>query len=256
MPRFPMAEWQAQSIRLTVFPMPDALTRSHNWWEAVTGVKPDEETSNPKKGSAVVQGSVDPNKLVLRMEAERIDWVLSPSDGDGGELSSHRQIPSLGPANLMIEEFSTIVDKWFGFADLPAIGRIAFGAVLLHPVETRREGHVRLPAYVPVQINPASSDFLYQINLPPTPSNTQVEGLQLNRLSKWSVASWRPIAFSFHGEEVRTQRSSESYAVRVESDINTASDFDGPIPQARLLDLFRELRTIGLNIASDGVVEP
>ena len=78
MPRFPPADWLAEQARLTVFPMPDATTRSPEWWQQVTDTQPDETTMNPKKGSGLIQGAIDPGKLILRLERDRIDWVLAP----------------------------------------------------------------------------------------------------------------------------------------------------------------------------------
>ena len=188
MSRFPLADWQAENVRLTVFPMPDATTRSTEWWQTVTDSQPDETTTNPKKGSALIQGAFDPGRLILKLESDRIDWVLAPAELEMEELAEAGELPTLGPAGEMIDAFSAIAEKWLALDDLPAIARIAFGAVLKHPETDRQAAYLRLPDYVPVQVNPESSDFLYQINLHPVPSATEIEGLLLNRLSKWSVA--------------------------------------------------------------------
>ncbi len=253
MPRLPLADWQAEQARLTVFPMPDAVTRSANWWQMVTDNQPDEITTNPKKGSGLIQGAFDPGKLILRLEPDRIDWVLAPPDPDMGELAVAREFPTLGPAMEIIDAFSAIVEKWFRRDDLPAIARMAFGAVLTHPEGDRRTGYLRLPDYVPVRVDPESSDFLYQINLPPVPSATGIEGLRLNRLSKWNVVALKLVAFTVAGTAVQAQPVSEVFAVRVELDINTAPAFTGPIPRGRLVDVYRELVATGHSIAANGV---
>lgn len=254
MPRFPLAEWRAEHARLTVFPMPDASTRSPEWWQAVTDGQPDETTMNPKKGSALIQGAFDPGKLILKLEPDRIDWLLTPSERDMDELAAAREFPTLGPAMEMVDAFSAIAEKWLARDDLPAIARIAFGAVLIHPEADRQAGYLRLPDYVPVQVNPESSDFLFQINLPPAPTATGLEGLRLNRLSKWSVVAYKSIALRFTGTAVQAQPVPEAVALRLELDVNTASAFAGPIPPARLVDIYRELVAGGRTIAANGVV--
>ena len=251
MSRFPLADWQAEHARLTVFPMPDASTRSAEWWQAVTDGQPDETTTNPKKGSALIQGAFEPGRLILKLEPDRIDWVLAPPESDMDELAAAREFPTLGPAMEMVDAFSAIAEKWLTGDDLPAIARIAFGAVLKHPEPDRQAGYRRLPDYVPVIVDPESSDFHYQINLPPVPSATGIEGLRLNRLSKWSVAALQ--SFRFTGAAVQAQPVG-AFALRLEWDINTAAAFAGPIPHAQLVDIYRELVAASRSIAANGVV--
>ena len=254
MPRLPFADWQGQVVRLTVFPSPDATTRSAEWWQAVTDDQPDETTMNPKKGSGQIQGAFGEGKLILKLEPDRIDWLLAPEDREVVEQTPG-EFPTLGPATETVNTFSAIAEKWLAQDDLPAIARIAFGAVLLHPEEDRRAGYLRLPDYVPVQVNPESSDFLYQINLPPVASETGIEGLHLNRLSKWSVAAFQSFAFKVSASGVTGQRTDpQVVALRLELDINTVPAFAGPFPRARLVDVYRELVAAGRAIATDGVV--
>jgi hypothetical protein len=255
MPRVPLADWQAEQYRLTVFPMPDAIARAPSWWEEIAEAPPDETTANPKRGSGSVTGAIDAGKLLLRLEPDRIDWVLAPQDLDVSALSAP-QFPSVGPFIDSLDVFSSIAEKWLAREDIPAIGRMAFGAVGVHPEADRTAGYLRLPEYVPVRVDPASSDFLYQINLPPVPSATGIEGLQLNRLSKWSVASFRLVALRFvvgAGVGHASQFVPQASALRVELDINTAFTFSGPIPQPRLVEVYRELAAAGREIVINGV---
>lgn len=219
MPRFPLADWHAEQARLTVFPMPDATTRSAEWWQLVTETQPDETTMNPKKGSWLIQGAFDPGKLILRLEPDRIDWVLAPPERDSDELAAVRDFPTLGPAMEMTNAFSAIVEKWLTRDDLPAVGRMAFGAVLMHPEADRQTGYQRLPDYVPVQVHPESTDFFYQINLPPMPSTTGIEGLRLNRLSKWHVVALNLAALTFTEPAVQARLVRKRFALRLELDI-------------------------------------
>src|SRR5436309_2365399 len=131
MPRFPPTDWQAEHVRLTIFPMPDATARSVEWWQTVTGLQPDETTINPKKGSALIQGVFDPGRLILRLEPDRIDWVFAPPEPEMDELVTFHEIPTLGPAMERLDAFSAIVENWLAQDDLPAIARMAFGAVLI-----------------------------------------------------------------------------------------------------------------------------
>ncbi len=261
MPRFPVADWQAQQVRLTIFPTPDAATRfadwfKADWWQMVTDNQPDEITTNPKQGSGLVQGSFGTGKLILRFGTDRIDWLFVTPENDLGEGIEAAEFPTLGPGMEMIGSFSAAAEKWLRRGDLPPIARIAFGAHLMHREEDRRAGYLRLPNYVPVQVDPESSDFLYQINLPPAQSFTGIEGLQLNRLNKWSVAGFALVALTMAGKVVQAQASPRVFALRLELDINTTPSFAGPIPQERLFEVFGELVGSGCSIATNGVVAP
>src|SRR5437016_808109 len=240
MPRFPIAEWQVEQVRLTAFPIPGETTLSSEWWSAVTDLQPDEATTNPKKGSALIQGEFPPGMLILKLEPDRIDWLLTPSE-DGDQFELLRGFPVLGPGTEPISAFSSIAEKWLSRKDLPAIGRIAFGAVLMHPEEDRRAGYIRLPEYVPVQVNPESSDFIYQINLPTVPTATGIEGLQLNRLSRWSVAALKSMKLTVTGTALQPRLFPDVAALRLELDINNVPTLAGRIPEAKLIDLYREL---------------
>lgn len=255
MPPLPLPDWRAEQLRLTVFPVPGATTRSADWWEAVTGSPPDESTANPKKGSAIVSGSFGQGKLVLRLEPDRIDWLLVPADIEA--LPPEGEFPHLGAVTDVLGGFSDLVERWLARNDVPDAARLAFGAVLRHPEADRRSGYLRLPDYVPVRVHPDSTDFLYQINLP-VASRIGIDSLQINRLSKWSVAAYRLFAVTFSttaGGVARQNIQEPVYALRLELDINTAPTFEGPLPRARLVDVYRELVNLGRDVAATGIAQ-
>jgi hypothetical protein len=218
----------------------------------VTGLDPDETTISPKRSAGLVQGAFEPGSLVLRMEVDRIDWILGPRDRDGIDTES---FPTLGPAEEATNVLSRIGEKWLARNDLPVVGRMAFGAVLLHPEPDPRTAYSRLPDYVPVRVDPASTDFLYQINLP-VQSATGIEGLRLNRLSRWSVGALNSADFTFTSGAIYARSLVRMFALRLEVDINTTPDFAGSIPSARLVEVFRELVESARTIAARGVIAP
>lgn len=254
MTRFSISEWHAEQFRLTVFPMPGAIARSPEWWEWVAGSAPDQTTSNPKKGSALVTGLFGPGKLVLRLEPDRIDWLVVPPDLEADALPEQLEVPNVGPLTEALGTFSDIAERWLGRNDLPDMGRIAFGAVLIHTEPDVRSAYLRLPDYVPVQVDPQSSDFLYQINIP-VASRTEIDGLQINRLTKWSAVSFRSFSVRFTGATVTPEPVPKpGFALRLELDINTAPGFEGPLPKGRLVEVYRELVSLGREIAAEGTL--
>jgi hypothetical protein len=174
-----------------------------------------------KKISHTVEGTFEGRKLVMRSVLDRIDWFLLPTDGMAEEAIMNSDSPSVGSPNETFELFSKVVEKWFSCEDLPMINRIAFGATLSRPIGDRRSAYIELRDYIPVDINPESTDILYQINLP-TQSAT-VAGLSLNRLSKWLVAQHTILTFPLGAGGSPIPPALSPAAIRLELDINTVS---------------------------------
>jgi hypothetical protein len=249
MPRFPMSEWQVENMRLTVFPTDG--TRSPEWWQGVTGSLPDEITI--KKGVAMVQGAFAQGSLMLKWEIDRIDWILMPTDVAAGDAIAGGEFPSLGTFAEVLLPFSNAIEKWFSLTDVPAFRRIAFGCVLIHPEQSRSVAYTKLRDYIPVDLNPNSSDLLFQINLPNVESKV-VNGLLLNRLSKWFVGTYSLAAPGVGFIGLPNIEVPVPLAMRVELDMNTHPKFITPMPKDRLVGLFHELIEHGHAIAAEGVI--
>jgi hypothetical protein len=247
MPRVPLAEWQAEQVRVTVFATTEVVITWQQWWAEAVQSEPDDVTVNPKKHSGTIQGEYGPGRLVLGTQPGRIDWVLLPTEAAVEESITTGELPSVGAVVDAVESFSKIMEQWLSRDDLPVVGRIAFGAVLNHPEANRAAAYERVPDYVPVQLPPGSTDFSFQINRP-QPSATGIEGLAINRLSKWNVAALLKIA-----TEGVFPAPPGIVSLRVELDINTVPTFKGLFPRERLIEIYRELLSEGMRIAADGV---
>jgi hypothetical protein len=204
-----------------------------------------------QEGIFGLSGSFGPGKLVLRLEPDRLDWLLVPADHPDAEaLLISPAFRNIGSLTETLATFSEIAERWLARDDVPELGRLAFGAVLRHREADRRSGHLRLPNYVPVQVDPESSDFLYQINLPIT-STVGINGLQINRLTKWSVSGMKLLTLASTGATIARE---PTYAFSLELDINTALTFASPLPKARLVALYQEMTNLGCQIATEGIV--
>lgn len=249
-------DWLVSHVRLTVFCMPGATVDNENWFREVTDSEPDEISSNPKVRSSSIQGSYGGGQISLKLEGDRIDWVLANGAVELESLLSGVHFPTIGPTDEAIGLMETVAAKWLIRADLPPVTRLAFGATFLHQESEKRTGYVRLRDYVPVQIDEESSDFFYQINLRRKISATQIAGLHLNRLSKWSVTDNRLLRnatgiLSQSGTIVPLR-----FATRIEVDINTVPGSPAVLQNERLIDIFRELVAEGKYLVSTGVRAP
>jgi len=81
-----------------------------------------------------------------------------------------------------------------------------------------------------------------------------IHGLRINRLTKWSVVRRGTglIELSPHGPKASFFPSAESYACRLELDINTLPDYEGELPHDQLGDIFQELVDLGMETAIKG----
>jgi hypothetical protein len=255
MPRYPFTDWIAEQLRLTGFRLPGAPDlAAEQWWEAVVGAPADESTANPKLGLKTLASTFDAGKLVLKLELGRIDWLFVPRDPDP-TAGLPSEFPSIGPIAERLEVFSDIVTRWLGRNDAPDLVRLAFGTVVRHPEPDDRAAYSRLPDYLPIRVDPESSDFSFQINIP-TRSRSGIDGLRINRLSRWSVMALARVAFQFNSVKMAampTPTTTTDYALRLELDINTAPEFQGSIPKGRLIEVYRELVSGGQNIIAEGL---
>jgi hypothetical protein len=256
MPRLDFNEWTAEQFRCTAFILPAIARPAAHWWARLADADPEEVTSNPRLGSSQALGRFGPGTLVVSTQPGRVDWFLVPGRPEAasiqGAVRPEPTLPSLGAAVESFGTFAEVSSKWLALEEIPDVNRLAFGGVFSHLEEDRRAAYLRLPDYVPVRVDPDSTDFLYQINLP-IPSRLDVAGLLINRLSKWSVAMFKLVTLNLSGELPR-QDFGGTISLRSEIDVNTAEGV--PIlPKDRLIEIVDELGEHGRGLIANGVTQ-
>jgi len=242
--------WQVLSMRLTAFPAEAIKTEGQSWWPDLVGYDPETVVSRPKAGQYRAEGEFEGRQLLLSVRADRIDWNLAAIGKAPEEESA--TLPLSGSFPEVLGSFIKIANPWLAVST--PITRLAFGGVLVQPIENRRSGYVRIGGYLPsVALDPdGSSDFLYQINRP-RPSKTGIESLHINRLTKWSVLLFHRFSVALQKTAITTVGlGSGDSACRLEVDINTAPDFEGVLPAEKLPDILQELVDLAREIATKG----
>lgn len=244
----PIDAWQVASMRVTAFPSEVLPLERLSWWDDVVGFPPETVVSRPKTGQYQAYGEFEGRRLVLQIQPGRIEWSVNPVVKAPEEDSD-----LLGPFPEVLTSLSKVAAPWLPQA--PAMTRFAFGVVLVQPVDNARAGYVLIKKYLPgVVIDPeGSSDFFYQINRPRR-STTRIDGLRINRLTKWSVQLAQRVVMTLGADGVATRIMGEEAACRLELDINTAPGFDRVLPAEHLGALFQELIDLGREIAQKGDV--
>lgn len=248
------AGWQAESLRLTVFPEEAEVTSAAQWWEKLTGQPPEARNEKPREGRLQDAGDHGGNKLALVVQPGRIDWQLTgnPQAEEGPDSWA-----TVGAVPAVLRDFAELAERWLQFKECPEANRIALGAVLLWPVTNFEAGYERIAKYLRFKfMSEGASDLMFRINRPRL-STTGIADLEINRVCSWSVASRRGLEIRLDmasGIQAR-ENTDQQFACRAEFDINTAPDSFGKLPQDRLVDILKEMVDLGVEIANKGDTE-
>ncbi len=242
----PVRQLLAESLRLTAFPAGAAALDPSGWWTQLVGSAPETSTSKPGRRELQEIGRVGTRNLLLSVLPGRIDWLFVPPLDTQVSEEPRR----IGPFSDALDAFSTLVSRWL--QTCPPMVRLAFGAVVIEPVENRAAGYRNLSRYLTaVQLDAEGSrDFYYQINRPRR--STVVDGFQINRLSKWSVARFVPVTLMLTPQSVQSGMGAGEEGCRIEVDISTEPQENTELPSPRLHEVFGELALLGKEIVLTG----
>ncbi len=249
--------WQSESLRLSAFLAPDVRVRDENWWSRVVGNEPETKTIKSVTGQILEAGTFEGSALTFSAQPGRVDWVLSPSQMQFQD--DEIAIKTIGHFPEIIASFSRLMNVWLNIC--PPILRLAFGAVLLEGMDSKEAGYRRLSEFLrTVEIDESSRDLFYQVNRPRLLKGINNE-LEVNRLSKWSVAALQVVrmAFSLAGQPpiapaLYASPESLAYACRLELDLSTPGERQNDLTRDRLSAIFGELVSLGVEIAGTGDV--
>ncbi len=243
----PPPELQTESLRLTGFLAPLESVVEPRWWSELVGAQPEIRTAKPGRGELQEAGPVGDRTLTLSVQHGRVDWFLTPRVQQG----IPRETPWVGPFPDAAEVFSGFMVRWL--TACPALLRLAFAAIVHQPVRDKVAGYQRLAEYLPaLRVDPQrSEDLLYQINRPRT--STIVDGLSINRLSRWSVAQFMWFRLT-PGPAIQQDLAPGTVSCRIDLDISTDAQNSVGLPRERLPDLFVELRDLAIELTRQGDV--
>ena len=244
--------WRAGALRLTVLRTPTSEAAPSDWWAKIVGIEPESRTSKPKAGEFVDQGPFAEGSLALSIRLERIDWQYVPARQEEVVVG----FPDVGTLKVALNAFVPVMMKWLEVC--PRGKRLAFGASLFQSVGGREEGYAKLAEYLhSVKMDPkGSSDFTYQINR--SRKSAPGEGLSVNRLSRWDVASTGRIQIQVT-PAAQMKMTAQSlpgmeFAIHTELDINTAAEFERDLPHDKLQAILDELVEFAIEISERGDV--
>jgi hypothetical protein len=233
--------WLVEMLRFTVFLSPSAERPNPEWWEQIVGQPPEEVNQQPKLGIIRALGPIENGNLILGIQPARVDWAYIKPEDDY----------SIGPLTESLNRFQRLMTQWFDFC--PAAVRLAFGVILIMPVADRQAGYRLVDAFLPNVTLDAegSSDFSYQINRPRN-SRSGIEGLRINRLSRWSTSLWQESTVAIEQGRIIPSHAQTRFACRLELDVNTFPNFQGEFTREQVPSIFKELVDYAIEIAREG----
>jgi hypothetical protein len=240
----PAPAWHIEQLRLTVFASAPAPTDYEGWWAMAARTTPDSVNDQPKQALHQEIGTVDEvNRLVLQVQQRRIDWLLVPEP-------PATDFATIGLFPEGLNSFVLLMKRWL--PSCPGTDRLALGGVLFQPQPDKIAAYLALAKYLPmVKLDPDSSDLTYQINRPRV-SQAGVRGLRINRLTKWSVMQLQQLTISPTPTRVQVEGADLRIACRMEFDINSVPEFQGPLPKEKLSELVDEFALLTQEIAERG----
>ncbi len=238
----PLEAWQANNLRMTAFLSPDANIEGQTWWSELVGSEPETINTQSRLKQRAEAGEYRDGTLLLQTQPTRIDWLYTPIETNGG-------LPMPGPFVEQTAIFRELINKWLASPSCPPLDRLAFGALLLQPVESAMASYRLLARYTKLPIDlDHSSDFLYRINRPRTSNIVRASQLLINRLSTWSTVARVTMTLT---PLLSSRTSISDVACSLELDISTAPDVRS-LPREQLSELFDELSELGREIAEQG----
>ncbi len=242
-----VSAWQLEFARLIAFPADPPFFLDQHWWQDLASGEPEDFVSTRKKHTREDRGSFQGVVLSLRVDLSRVEWLIQPPV-EVDELPGN--LPTIGPFREKVDWFVDLLSPWL--ANLcPPLVRLAFTGKLLQAAATQQEAYRVLAAHLPaVNFDPNPNDFLLQINRRKT--STIVPDLPLNRMSTWSKLN---VTLSVESPSTTPRQKfmwPDNCYTAVELDINTAPESTQILPREPLPRLFRELASLGVEIAERG----
>lgn len=241
--------WNFHNLRMTAFPAPMHSYEANvdEWWKEIVGDFPETITKNPKLGTSHAEGPVKYGLLVIENNPNRIDLVMKEADSPPTATQSTSSFVEA------LNYFDGLVEKWLDMSGAPVLGRLAFGARLVFPVDGREEGYKLLQNFLhAVQVDPVnSSEFLYRINRPRASKISP--DISVNRLNTWAVERNSVIVFPFMPDQSSVlQQQISSFRCSLEFDINNKPENSLTEANTSSLEIFREFIELGKEIAIKG----
>jgi hypothetical protein len=234
--------WQLEFARLIAFPASPPFFMDQQWWQDLASEQAEEFVSTRKEHFREDRGRFKGVLLSLTVDLTRIVWEARPP----AVVDRSGNFPTLGPFREKLDWFVELQSPWL-MSSCPPLIRFALSAKLLQTAASAEEAYRVLAAHLPaMNLDSKPDDFLLQINRR-KPSSDVVDGLPINR-----VCTWSKMNVAIFMEPGKPFKWPDQCYSALELDINTAPEKTDILPRESLPRLFRELASLGADIAEHG----
>ena len=238
-----LAMWRAVNLQLVCFPVDPQIGLAANWWSNLTGIEECESTR--KRMERVDDGAYQGRGLKMQIDLLRTVWITGPLATDDTIPNFMDDVPTLGDFSVASDDFREVMHKWLT-TDCPPIYRLSFAGHVLWKQETREAAYAKLGEFLPMQIDPEATEFLYRINRK-RPS-TIIVG-DINCLRTWSALKFE-MQIGLLG--AAASHSHVKFGTSLQFDVNTPAERTEELPRESLCDLLDELIDMARRIADEG----
>ena len=249
MPESNPNDWKVEGLRHSTFVREPLTIPDFSPWQSLLGTPPTERSTKPMEQLVKEEGSYLDGWLSVEARTKRIDWRLGLNPGN-----IPQSLPVIGAYNEIQKNFLSLMKKWS--STCPPTHRLAYGAVLLLSRDSLQDVYSTLNDFLnDVTIDPMNTrDFMYRINKRRT-SKRSGPPIQINRLSTWSLVEISRIDIDISSRKTITVGDvADGKLCRLELDINTAPEYQGPISSEEAVMLTEELFDLAAEIATKGDV--
>ncbi len=240
-------DWQVENLRITAFPENNASVSASALWERYIGEEPD-ETRTQRGGLEIREVEYRNGRIVLIKQPNLVEWRYLAKPDDTDSLN----FPIIGSLEQELDVIVELSKEWLNSSDMFQLNRLAFGAVLLNPVESMLKGYENLKKFLPFLNLNNLDDFNYQVSR--RRDSEIIEELVINRLTRWHVVGIKRLDLTL-GQISQVSSTDLDFSSRLELDINTLQERTSSLPSKDLVSLFDELVQIGLELSEKGDIE-
>jgi hypothetical protein len=244
MPNSNSINWQIESIRGSMF-VNDQLdsNKLEAWLEEVSENSLSQVNRTP---TSFVGTSRNPaGFLRVSWNANKLDVKLSSGEPRGAQ--------TIAPLSDATSLFKLFVNRMPEICEPALVNRIALGLVLTYQVSSVEEGLELLKTRIlSLNLPQSAGDFLYRVNIPC--ESLTSNGLNLNRLTTWSIPNQQIIEVQIRPDGTQNQRvvSENPLSIKLELDINTDKETPLDINTEEFSALIQEFQKIALDISNIG----
>ena len=194
-------------------------------------------------------GKFENGQLSLVSAGSRFDIVMSADPRN--QRFDENVLPKIDSWLAARAVFEIKTSQWLATCSTPIV-RMAFGATLVFPTQSRHENYVKLRSLLKsVKVDPEAMRIFLRVNWPA--KSEVVDGLVVNRLTNWGSLQIKSMFMQVSGASLApVPTGPELHVVRLEIDHNTDQENTVPFSSDDLVPLYKELIAFAADNAEKG----